>query len=201
MRTEVLRLPAMEKKMDLLVVHLAQLLQAAGKTGSGFSAGKADCLKPVLEEDHRSGVWSPQPRAQNFFSSTAYHRRAIQRPPRTTATVFGTVGICLEFWPGFSATSNGATSILGENPDGWVRGAPLRHADNRRQRLQAALGDVGVQGPWCSRPRSGREFRLWASRKYQGCITHTSACGLVQYYQYDPKNRRKSPTNANGPTH
>lgn len=39
MKTEISRLPAMEKKMDLLVVHLTQLLQATGKTGVGSSSG------------------------------------------------------------------------------------------------------------------------------------------------------------------
>ena len=50
MKSEVLRLPAMEKKMDLLVTHLVHLLQATGKPGVESSAMNSDRLRRALEE-------------------------------------------------------------------------------------------------------------------------------------------------------
>ena len=55
MKAEVLRLPAMEKKMDFLVAHLAQLLQASGKPTVGSPAVDADRQRRTVEEQGSPG--------------------------------------------------------------------------------------------------------------------------------------------------
>ena len=120
MKSEMLRLPTMEKKMDLLVVHLAQLLQDSGKAVGGSAAEESDRQKRALEEENRSEARSPQPRAPIFSSvpptigehSGGHHEQQQQstepwnfaqkigqdfRPPRMELPIFS-----------------------GENPDGWV---------------------------------------------------------------------------------
>lgn len=113
MKAEVLRLPAMEKKMDFLVAHLAQLLQASGKPIVGSPAMDADRQRRTVEEQGSPGDQNFTP-APSIIGEHSSHQSDQQRP-NTEPLLAGQNG-GLDYRP----PRMELPLFSGENPDSWV---------------------------------------------------------------------------------
>lgn len=162
MKCEVLRLPAMEK-MDLLVAHLGQLLQATGKSGGESSAVKSDRLQQGLNEETGSGGRQGV-RSFSLAPLLVGEPSGIQ-PEIPLQSTEGAFGRSQQFGQDFRPLRMELPLFAGENPDGWVyrieRYFLLMHMNN------SIIGLDGDALTWFQWENQRRPISSWVHLKQQ----------------------------------
>ncbi|XP_062108212.1 uncharacterized protein LOC133819070 [Humulus lupulus] len=162
MKTEVLRLPAMEKKMDFLVAHLAQLLQASGKPTGGSMTMESDRQRRTMEEEHSPGGqnFSPTPPIIGEPSSQPHDQQQPSSEPPFAGQTFS---------HDYRPPRIELPLFSGDNPDSWVyrteRYFLLMHLTEPQMLETAIIGLDGDALTWFQWENQRRPITSWATLK------------------------------------